>query len=343
MELSPRKQEILAAIIKTYLETGEPVGSKVLCGILGNRLSSATLRNEMSELCELGYLEQPHTSAGRTPTRDGYRFYLSRLMPVTVPSAGTKKQLDQLLAALPREPEQVLPAAAAALSGFTGLPALIATLPNQTATFSLIRLAPMGNCRLLLVAMTSNGISKSRLCRTIWEPAPAQLNRLQSLLSVALRDVPLGAVTPALLQGLLRQAQEDALLFMPVLDALSHLVESLAEPQLLVHGAAKLHGFPLQEPLPWRVVELLEQKQPLLRLLSRIDAPVSVSFGSDSELEALQSLGLVVAGFNFSGAPVGRVGVLGPIRMNYPYLIPCMEYFAAGVGKALTTAYEMEV
>ena len=124
MELTPRKQAVLKAIVKAYIETGEPIGSKNLMALIPNAPSSATLRNEMSELCELGLLHQPHTSAGRIPTVGGYRLYVKNLMNGEELPIATQQFIDKELESLSCEPEGIPAAAAQLLSKITGLPAL---------------------------------------------------------------------------------------------------------------------------------------------------------------------------------------------------------------------------
>ena len=165
MELNPRKRAILEAIINSYVEKGEPVGSKALCDMLDFSLSSATLRNEMSDLCALGYLEQPHTSAGRIPTTQGYKLYIDDLMNRDAVSGETKLIIDSLLEGLSGDVQDITHQAGQILSDLMGLPALTLTQSDSANTVKRIETVPMGPRSVLLVLMTSNGLVKSRMLR----------------------------------------------------------------------------------------------------------------------------------------------------------------------------------
>ena len=131
MDLSERKRIILAALIKSYIKTGEPVGSKYLLELTGLNVSPATLRNEMSELCELGYLSQPHTSAGRQPTSNGYSFYFERLMNHREVPSDLQLIIDKMLNDAAKDPENLASVAGQLLSNLTGFPTLMATVTRE--------------------------------------------------------------------------------------------------------------------------------------------------------------------------------------------------------------------
>ena len=165
MELSPRKQAVLKAVIKSYIETGEPIGSKNLIALLENAPSSATIRNEMSELCELGFLKQPHTSAGRIPTSDGYRLYVDSLMPCAELSVEEKDDIDKALQSLRCEPEGIPAAAAQILSRLTGLPAIACLVTEQSPRIKRIELLPIARSAAMLLVITEDGRTRSRIFR----------------------------------------------------------------------------------------------------------------------------------------------------------------------------------
>ena len=142
MELTPRKQAVLKAIVKAYIETGEPVGSKILTQLLENAPSSATLRNEMSELCDLGLLHQPHTSAGRVPTVGGFKLYVDSLMSKSEVAEDTADLIDKALREISCEPEGIPAAAAQLLSKLTGFPAIACLMTEQSPRIKKIELLP---------------------------------------------------------------------------------------------------------------------------------------------------------------------------------------------------------
>lgn len=343
MELSLRKQQILAAVIKTYIETGEPVGSKNLAALLGTTLSSATLRNEMSDLCEMGYLKQPHTSAGRTPTSNGIRFYLTKLMPARPLDMDLRRQFDRIIDRLPDDPESLIPAAAQGLSELTGLPTLSAIVAHQNAQVLAASAARIRGNSLLVSVLTSGGLSGSRICRTLLPLSDEQILQFNRTVEAYIKGKPLDAFTAAERQTISIAAGADGLLLSPVLNCMFELANDLTKARLSVKGASKLYGFSERTDNIAGLLELTAKPDPLINLLGKTAAPVSVILGEDSGIPALRSSGIVLAGYPIGGNRIGRIGVIGPIRLNYPRLIPGIEYYSAGLAKKLSAVFESEV
>lgn len=336
MELTPRKREILAAIIKTYIRTGEPVGSKALVATLDTGLSSATLRNEMSELSELGYLEQPHTSAGRIPTSAGYRLYVTQLMRRSGLSGKAKQDIDGILKGLSNDPEQMVDMAAEALSDFIGLPALSATLSNEDAYVRRAELLPMGKRSALMVVITSDGVSRTRICRTEQELTPELLSRFDRLAAVRVVGTELSQFHPAFLQTLAAEAGDCAFAMLPLLSELFRMVGEICEAKLNVQGESHLLAFNELERHAKQLLELISRQDAILAILSGLHDPVCVVFGDDTSIDALRPSSIVMARYQKGQKDMGRIGIIGPVRMEYEQVIPNIEYFAAKLGALLT-------
>jgi len=157
MELSPRKQAVLAAVTKAYIKPGEPVGSKALTALLKNAPSAATLRNEMSELCDMGLLAQPHTSAGRIPTSSGFKLYVNSLMTPEKLSDGMKRRIDSSLDGLHCAPEKIPEAAGKLLSDLTGLPAVVCFETDGSPKIKSAELFPVSRGSVMLLIVTAGG------------------------------------------------------------------------------------------------------------------------------------------------------------------------------------------
>lgn len=340
MELSTRKKQILAAIVKTYIETGEPVGSKALSQVLDLGLSPATLRNEMSELSELGYLEQPHTSAGRVPTSAGYRLYIQQLMRPAEPDPQTKAAIDDALEQTVSDPERMVGTAGQVLADLTGLPALSATVANESASVKRVETIPMGRRSVLLVMITSDGVARSRLCRLDYALTPSLLERFARLTAAEVESRELSAFQPALLQTLVALAGEYGFALMPLLAALFQMVDEVCESTLSLKGESNLFGFSELEKEARQLIDLIARRDAILSILAGIHEPVEVVFGGDTPIEALRPSSLVVARYKLGDKELGRIGVIGPTRMAYEQLIPSIEYFAAKLGSLLTQALE---
>jgi len=196
MELGARKLKILQAVIEAYIQTGEPVGSKALCELLDVSVSSATIRNEMASLSELGLLEQPHTSAGRIPTQFGYRLYINELMKPKPLSDEEMRYIDRYLSEYADDPDLLLEKAAEMLAEMTKYAAISTTPTNRDATIQRIQLVQTGPHTAMLVLTTSTGAVKSKLFRTNYLLNSDILRMFSNVLNEKMGSVHLLNVTP---------------------------------------------------------------------------------------------------------------------------------------------------
>ncbi len=335
MDLTPRKKIILSEIVKAHIANGEPVGSKLLCEITNLGLSSATLRNEMSDLCEMGYLEQPHTSAGRIPTAAGYRLYVTGLLGSENISKPMKASIDGVLQKVAKDPENITALAGQALSDLTGLPAVSLTIPEDGAYVKRVELLPMGRRTALLVLVTSDGIARSRICRTGEELSRTSLAVFDRLIATEVVGSNLSSFSGAFLQTIAAKTGEYGLTLMPLLSVLFEMIENVCKLELDLKGEGNIYAHYNKESDARRIVEFISRRDAILSILSEIPDPVSVVFGDDYGIEALKPSSMVVAKFGGGENRVGRIGVVGPTRMAYEELIPSISYFAKQLGKVL--------
>ena len=335
MDLTPRKKIILSEIVKSHIANGEPVGSKLLSQITGLGLSSATIRNEMSDLSEMGYLEQPHTSAGRIPTAAGYRLYVTGLLGNENLPEPIKESIDTVLQKASKDPENITALASQALSDLTGLTAVSLTIPEAGAYVKRVELLPMGRRSALLVLVTSDGIARSRICRTGEELSRTSLAVFDRLIATEVVGKNLADFTGAFLQTIAAKTGEYGLTLMPLLSVLFEMIEAVCHLELDLKGEGNMYAYYNKESDARRIVEFISRRDAILSILSEIPDPVSVVFGDDCGIEALKPSSMVVAKFGGGENRVGRIGVVGPTRMAYEELIPSISYFAKQLGKVL--------
>ena len=202
VEISERKQKILAAIVEQYIETGEPVGSKGLVEKLGLALSSATIRNEMSELSALGLLEQPHTSAGRIPSHSGYRYYVDNLMNKYELNAPQRRKIEADMSTGEGDPERLLEKAGEVLADLTNC-AAVSTMPKgESVLIKRIEIVPIGTRTAMIVLLTSGGIIRSRVCRLDFELSGSMIELFYNLTAAKLLGCPIRDVNTVMLQTL---------------------------------------------------------------------------------------------------------------------------------------------
>lgn len=335
LELSNRKKIILSEIVKAHIAHGEPVGSKFLSQTTGLGVSSATLRNEMSELCEMGYLEQPHTSAGRVPTAAGYRMYVNGLLDNTNLSPPMQASIDRAIEKVSGDPENITASAGQVLSELTGFATAIMTIPEDNAFIKRVELLPMGKRMALMVLVTSDGVARSRICRTGEVLTTTAIKVFDRIVAVDIVGKELNDFGGAVLQTIAAKMGDQVLTLMPLITTLFEMIEVVRSSELNLKGEANLYSAYQKDGDARRLVEFITRRDALLSILSEVPDPVSVIFGDDCGIEELKPSSMVVAKFGGGENRMGRIGIIGPTRMAYEDLIPSITYFAKQLGKIL--------
>lgn len=340
MDLDARKQKVLCAIVESYIATGEPVGSRALAEHFGMAVSSATLRNEMAALSDMGYLDQPHTSAGRVPSHLGFRFYIDRLMNKKPLSEDEKQDIDALFRDAEPNPSAVLEEAGQRLADKTGCAAISTTPTTVGGGTAHIELIPAGRKLYLLVFITSAGLVKHRICRIDFELSHETAHRFVHLINDRIQAVSIQDITPAFIQTLAAGLGEYALSFSPVIFALYELAREACAGELIVEGQNNLllHNELLQAAR--ELLGLLNRGDELLSLLSSGVDTSNVLLGKELQKNELSAVGIIVTRYRFGKDAGGAIGIIGPARIDYAKIIPYLEYLAQGLGRLLSEAYD---
>lgn len=339
MELSPRKRAIIAEIVKAHIESGEPIGSKILASRMENAPSTATLRNEMSELCEMGYLEQPHTSAGRVPTSKAYRLYVTELMKKDTLSGEGKAVIDGMLSSVTPDPESIGASAAAILTELTGLPALSTPSTRHEPVFKRVTLLPMGRVSAMVFVITDDGRARSRLVRCDRPLSPALLTRFDNIAREKICGRAITSLDPAYLQGMVVAAGLEALSLAPFLSCVFDMAGEIGKSQVKLNGAANLFSLCRGDAEAKRILDLLRTRDAVTRIFSGVPAPLGVVFGDDTGYSELAPTGMIVASYG-GEQEFGRLAVIGPTRMSYERILPSMEYLANRIGAMMAEVME---
>lgn len=338
MELSPRKQAVLAAVAKAYLETGVPIGSKALTGLLKNAPSSATLRNEMSELCEIGLLEQPHTSAGRIPTAGGLKLYVNELMPHEPVAEGLRSRIDKEIDWSHYAPEKIISAAGELLTELTGLPAIVCFEANGSPRIRSVELFPVSRRAVMLLLVTADGRTRSTVLRLKTDYTPQLSEDFARIAKHRICGKRTDELTRGILQGIAASAGENAFLLMPLLSELAAAAEGIEASEARLFGKESLRSVCSDGAALRRITALVEQRKPLLELTSALKNGVGTFFGSDTGFREFKRLNLIAASYYGSDRFKGAIGVIGPNRMSYGQIIPGVEYIAARLNDVMTAA-----
>jgi len=336
VQLGKRKESILAATVDMYIRTGEPVGSKTIEKMLNNTVSSATIRNDMAELSAMGYLEQPHTSAGRIPTAAAFRLYIDHLMNRRNLSEKVCRNIDGLLKSVADDPERLIDEASQALAESTGFAAVTTTPSGQSAEVKKIEVIPISPRAAVLFLVTSCGLIRTKVCRFDQEIGSQALEILAKVLNEYFCGGLLADIGLPQVQSMVASLGEYGLACVPALTAFYQLVQETAESEVLLKGQLNLLKHPDYDPVrAGKLIDFLTRGETLADLLSAIPKGLNVVFGSECKRPELDGTSLIVSQYNTGGRPDGYIGIIGPLRMDYAAAIPLIEYFATSIGKIL--------
>lgn len=343
MELTARQQKILSAVIDLYILTGEPVGSKSLCETLDFNVSSATVRNEMGNLSELGLLEQPHTSAGRVPTEKGYRVYIDRLMKRPGMTGDEKRYIDSLILPSAYDPEKLLDGVAKVLASMTKFAAVSTTPSGESAVVRAVQLVQTSRRTAMVILMTSAGTMKSRVFHCDFDITPEILRVFFRMLNEKLIGVPVADITPAYIQSLAASMGDMAMMISSALMAVADAAQESMQSEVCLDGEINLLFYPEfgQEGLR-RIMNFLSRPADLCRLLSQPKENVRVILGEESRRPELRDSSVIVSRYSVGGRDSGAIAIIGPMRMNYGRIISSVEYLSDSVGRMLTELMDLE-
>ena len=322
-QLDNRKITILKAIIKTYLETGEPVGSRTISKYSELKLSSATIRNEMSDLEEMGYIIQPHTSAGRIPSDKGYRFYVDQIMQekdneVTEFKDMMVQKVDKL--------ELVLKKMAQVLAANTNYAAMISGPSYHKTKLKFIQLSRVETHKLLVVVVVEGNIVKNTMIDIAEELGEQELLNLNILLNSSLNGLTIEEINLDIISRLKEDAGIHSQVVELVLNEVAEAIKAGGEDlQIYTSGATNIFRYPeLSEgDKASKLIGTLEHKEMLQEFVSEVntenggDAGIQVYIGDETPVQSMKDCSVVTANYDLGGGLRGTVGIIGPKRMDY--------------------------
>lgn len=338
-KLDQRKLNILSVVVDEYIRTGEPVGSNAVMQHLTMNVSSATVRNDMAFLEKQGFLEQPHTSAGRIPTFMCYRFYIDNLMAPKPLSSKEKKLIDSLLCSNNiQTADAVVENAVNILSDLTELAVISKTNKPVFSVITRVEVIPAGRRLYALLIITSAGTIKNKICRIEFDLNYDQLSFFEKFINKNLFGINVDKLTPAMVQNLAVALGAYMMSLSPLLHAVYELGEEMSKSDVSLKGEKNLlkpNGMK-----PDEVVELLTHKNELDKLLSCAFDGISVVFGKENESFAITNSSVIMSPYKVGDSNIGSIGVVGPLRVDYAKIIPNIEYISGGVTKLLSNVID---
>ena len=319
-----RKLKILAAIVDEYVRTGEPVGSKAISQLDNIKVSAATIRNDMAALEQLGYLEQPHTSAGRVPTFKGYRLYIDELMTLPLLSDEEKSRIDSMLGGKDTPEELLVQNAAAALTEITQCAAVVTNSVPRFSVISKVEVIPTGKRLYVILLITSNGSIKNKACRLEFDLNHEQLDFFTHYIEENLSGVSVEELSEEMFDKMVAAVSAYMVSLSPLVRSICELSEDLRQQELTVSGSEKLLS--CDELDKMEVVRFIEHKNGLSELLEETFSGIQVKFGQENDTFAIGNSSLIVSKYRKGGKEVGSLGVIGPMRVDYKKIIPYVDY-----------------
>ena len=336
MDMTERKQKILSAVVENYVRTGEPVGSKALLGELDFSVSSATIRNDMADLASMGYLEQPHTSAGRVPTNLGYRYYIDNLMRRVELDEDEGRQIAKSVSSGRGDTEQLLEKAGEVLARLTNCAAITTMPKGERATVRRAEIVPIGPRTAMIILLTSSGTLKSKACRSDMPITAQTVERFYNICAESFINKPLESISTAMLQTMVASMGEYALEMSSFCVTLADLANDALHTDVLLEGQANLfHHRELTDDII-ELMEFLRRGDPVAKLVNTDKKSVEVKIGTENEYRQLKNSSVIVSHYDVKGNRSGALGIIGPTRLDYGRLIAYMRFVAGIVGNVLS-------
>ncbi|MBO5247663.1 MAG: heat-inducible transcription repressor HrcA [Eubacterium sp.] len=325
-QLDERKTKILKAIIRTYLETGEPVGSRTISKYTDLNLSSATIRNEMSDLEELGYIIQPHTSAGRIPSDQGYRFYVDNLMEEKEREV---TEMKNFVIERTEKMEQVLKNVVKMLATNTNYATMITAPQYQHGKLKFIQMSQVDEEQLLAVIVLEGNIVKNKIIRTDLSGMDnEQILKLNLLLNTSLNGLTLDQINLATIAKLKEQAGIHGEIVSKVLDAIAESLSEDEDLEIYTSGATNIFKYPelADSNRATELISAFEEKQQLASLVNESltdgeNTGIQVYIGSESPVQTMKDCSVVTATYELGEGMKGTIGIIGPKRMDYENVV----------------------
>lgn len=329
MFLDERKIKILAAIVDDYIATAEPIGSRTVARKYRIGISPATIRNEMADLEELGYLSQPHTSAGRVPSDKGYRFYVDFLMPQAKLKAAEYEFLDNLLKMRVKQMEDLVDEAALIISMLTSYTAVTLGPQPESSKLKYIQLSRIEEGKALVLVVTNYGAIRHHVLQIPKRLSDGDLIRISNAFNQYLVGKTVMDITDEIIEIIKKELIDYDKVISLMAKILKDHLDDNNEAKLVATGSSKMLDHP-----EFKDVEkaksflcLLEQHDLMTKALNDASKPntVTITIGNENTLTQLQDLSIVTASLSVEGKNLGTFGILGPTRMEYPKVVSILE------------------
>ena len=341
-DIEERKKKILKAIIQEHIFTAKPIGSRTLAKSYDFDVSSATIRNEMADLEDMGYIKQPHTSAGRIPSDKGYRYYVDVLMDQ---EGATPSQLQNSLSKFYEEKEGIqgiISGMVNMLSRLTKYTTMISEPELQKSKIKKLELIHIAKKTLLIVLITDTGIVNNKIIKLQQDLSPKQLKEISRYLFKRLQDQKLAQLDQEFLQQVGNDLMNRIDLSHRLFKMISNELNKIARPsdlRIFLGGTSYILDQPEFNDMKTlkKVLKILDHEENLRQLVQNLpNDDLEVKIGHENKLQGMQNCSIVCATYHLGDKAVGKIGVIGPTRMEYPRVISTVDVAADILGKIIS-------
>lgn len=327
--LDQRKLTILKAIIQNYLETGEPVGSRTLSKYTDLKLSSATIRNEMADLEDLGFIFQPHTSAGRIPSDKGYRLYVDMLLKE---KEDELEELKHIMLEKTDEVDKVLKRAARLLAVNTNYTTMISSPVHSKNTLKFIQLSQVDEAHIVAIIVMNGNVIKNKVIEVGETVSSETLLKLNMLLNTTLNGMSIEQISLGVIARLKEQAGIHSKVVSNVLDAVEEIIQVDEDMEIYTSGTTNIFKYPelSDSQSAQDIISVFEEKQQLADLVteslcSREKHGIQVYIGDETQLKTMKDCSVVTATYELGDGMKGTIAIIGPKRMDYEHVMKTLE------------------
>ena len=330
--LTERERMVLELIMDSYITSAEPIGSRTISKAIRNSLSSATIRNVMSDLEEQGFLYKPHVVAGRIPTNKAFRYYVNSMIVLMPPGRKEMQVLETLFKPRYSHVEDVMGDASKVLASISKFTSIVVEPKVNTMLFKEIEFVKLSRNTILIVFVTSSGIVHTRIVDTDKSLNMDLLNSMKRYMNDRFGGIPFYALKDRIIEDMEKDKERYSALLAKIKDTLETIMDEEDQREIYIEGTSKMMDVPEFADLA-KLKDLfhaLERKEKLLILLDKClkEKGIHVIMGTESDIKEMRDLSIITSTYRIGEKSYGVLGVIGPIRMNYSKIIPIVNYTA---------------
>lgn len=327
--LNERKFKILEAIVSDYIATAEPIGSRTIAKKYGLGISSATIRNEMSDLEDMGLISQPHASSGRIPSQRGYRFYVDTMMQSRPLTADEAMFLQRMIIDNIYQTDSMMQETAKALAKLTKCPAIVSEPQLKKTKIKHVQLVPLDEKSLLLVLVTDTKTVKNQIVNLEAAPNYEILNSLSQVLNKYLAGKTVKEINRSLIDTMLGSFGKQAHVLMPILGIIADMIQAEDDVRVFTSGVKNILAFPEFADIrkAEAIFQALEDRESLIAILGQ-EMPgegIQIMIGGENTLELLKACSLIRAHYSIDNQSTGCIAIIGPMRMDYTQAVSVLS------------------